>query len=237
MKHFCLILLVLSLLFTSCSTLDKGERTIMVSGRAEIEVQPDMATFSLSVTERADTTKEAQESVNIKISKVIDILMSEYNIDRNDIKTTYMNISPEYSWQDGKQNLVGQKANQSVEITIRDISILSAIFDSITRVSGISISNISLDSTQRESYLSQARKEAVENARERANDYAASQGLKSGDVINITEKSFDSASVRIGNAVMAKAVMMDESVSTSTEYYFSLVKVSSDVDAVFELIK
>ena len=69
----------------------------MVSGRAEIEVQPDMATFSLSVTERADTTKEAQESVNIKISKVIDILMSEYSIDRNDIKTTYMNISPEYS--------------------------------------------------------------------------------------------------------------------------------------------
>ena len=65
----------------------------MVSGRAEIEVQPDMATFSLSVTERADTTKEAQESVNIKISKVIDILMSEYIIDRNDIKTTYMNIS------------------------------------------------------------------------------------------------------------------------------------------------
>ena len=209
----------------------------MVSGRAEIEVQPDMATFSLSVTERADTTKEAQESVNIKISKVIDILMSEYIIDRNDIKTTYMNISPEYSWQDGKQNLIGQKANQSVEITVRDISTLSSVFDSITQVSGISISNISLDSTQRASYLSQARKEAVENARERANDYATSQGLRAGDVINITEKSFDSTSVRIGHAVMAKAMMLDESVNASTEYYFSSIKVSSEIDGVFELIK
>ena len=44
-------------------------------------------------------------------------------------------------------------------------------------------------------------------------------------------------SVRIGNAVMAKAMMLDESVNASTEYYFSSIKVSSEIDGVFELIK
>ncbi len=43
--------------------------------------------------------------------------------------------------------------------------------------------------------------------------------------------------VRIGNAVMAKAMMLDESVNASTEYYFSSIKVSSEIDGVFELIK
>lgn len=231
LSFFIVVLLAL----TSCTSLNVNSQ-VMVSGKSEIEIEPDIVTFSISISERGETTKEAQENTNIKVSKVLSILKDEYSIDKKDIKTTYMSIYPENSWIDGKQVLIGQKASQSIDVTIRDITLMSEIFDSLTDVSGISISNITLDSSKKDEYISLARKNATDDARRRADDYVADQNLKSGKIISITEKGFDSQNVRVGNSMFLKATAVMDSEAASTDYHFSSITVSAEIDVVFELV-
>ena len=236
MRKTALIILT-SLLLASCATLGSPNGTIRVSGSARVEIEPDMATFSFTVTERAETTREAQERANVNVQSAYRILTENYGIDASDIATTYMNISPEYSWTDGKQVLQGQRATQTISVTLRDLEALGNVLDSLSEISGISVGSISLDSSVRSDSLSSARALAMEDARARAEDYAAAEGLKVGGVSSVTEAGSDSSAYRLGNAVMKTAAVAADMEGVSTGYYLSTITVTSDVEVEFFLQK
>ena len=236
MRKTALIILT-SLLLASCATLGSPNGTIRVSGSARVEIEPDMATFSFTVTERAETTREAQERANVNVQRAYRILTENYGIDARDIATTYMNISPEYSWTDGKQVLQGQRATQTISVTLRDLEALGNVLDSLSEISGISVGSISLDSSVRSDSLSSARALAMEDARARAEDYAAAEGLKVGGVSSVTEAGSDSSAYRLGNAVMKTAAVAADMEGVSTGYYLSTITVTSDVEVEFFLQK
>ena len=236
MRKTALILLT-SLLLASCATLGSPNGTIRVSGCARVEIEPDMATFSFTVTERAETTRVAQERANVNVQCAYRILTENYGIDARDIATTYMNISPEYSWTDGKQVLQGQRATQTISVTLRDLEALGNVLDSLSEISGISVGSISLDSSVRSDSLSSARALAMEDARARAEDYAAAEGLKVGGVSSVTEAGSDSSAYRLGNAVMKTAAVAADMEGVSTGYYLSTITVTSDVEVEFFLQK
>ena len=236
MRKTALIILT-SLLLASCATLGSPNGTIRVSGSARVEIEPDMATFSFTVTERAETTREAQERANVNVQLAYRILTENYGIDDRDIATTYMNISPEYSWTDGKQVLQGQRATQTISVTLRDLEALGNVLDSLSEISGISVGSISLDSSVRSDSLSSARALAMEDARARAEDYAAAEGLKVGGVSSVTEAGSDSSAYRLGNAVMKTAAVAADMEGVSTGYYLSTITVTSDVEVEFFLQK
>ena len=236
MRKTALIVLT-SLLLASCATLGSPNGTIRVSGSARVEIEPDMATFSFTVTERAETTRVAQERANVNVQCAYRILIENYGIDARDIATTYMNISPEYSWTDGKQVLQGQRATQTISVTLRDLEALGNLLDSLSEISGISVGSISLDSSVRSDSLSSARALAMEDARARAEDYAAAEGLKVGGVSSVTEAGSDSSAYRLGNAVMKTAAVAADMEGVSTGYYLSTITVTSDVEVEFFLEK
>ena len=236
MRKTALIILT-SLLLASCATLGSPNGTIRVSGSARVEIEPDMATFQFTVTERAETTREAQERANVNVQLAYRILTENYGIDARDIATTYMNLSPEYSWMDGKQVLQGQRATQTISVTLRDLEALGNVLDSLSEISGISVGSISLDSSVRSDSLSSARALAMEDARARAEDYAAAEGLKVGGVSSVTEAGSDSSAYRLGNAVMKTAAVAADMEGVSTGYYLSTITVTSDVEVEFFLQK
>lgn len=236
MRKTALIILT-SLLLASCATPGSPNGTIRVSGSARVEIEPDMATFSFTVTERAETTREAQERANVNVQLAYRILTENYGIDARDIATTYMNLSPEYSWTDGKQVLQGQRATQTISVTLRDLEALGNVLDSLSEISGISVGSISLDSSVRSDSLSSARALAMEDARARAEDYAAAEGLKVGGVSSVTEARSDSSAYRLGNAVMKTAAVAADMEGVSTGYYLSTITVTSDVEVEFFLQK
>lgn len=231
------LIILTSLLLASCATLGSPNGTIRVSGSSRVEIEPDMATFQFTVTERAETTREAQERANVNVQCAYLILTDNYGIDARDIATTYMNISPEYSWTDGKQVLQGQRATQTISVTLRDLEALGNLLDSLSEISGISVGSISLDSSVRSDSLSSARALAMEDARARAEDYATAEGLKVGGVSSVTEAGSDSSAYRLGNAVMKTAAVAADMEGVSTGYYLSTITVTSDVEVEFFLQK
>ncbi|MGI6439572.1 MAG: SIMPL domain-containing protein [Sphaerochaetaceae bacterium] len=77
-KYVLLFTLIVSLLFVSCQTTmpNEAQRTITVQGKAVVYAEPDRATFSISVNELSETTKEAQQLANQKVQQILRVLQS-----------------------------------------------------------------------------------------------------------------------------------------------------------------
>lgn len=234
MKRIVIALLALALLLTGCQSVDQIERTVSVSGSASVTLEPDMASFSVSIEETGETTAEAQSLANAKMEEIYAILHGEYGVEAADIRTTGMSLYPDYAYIDGEQVLRGQAASQSISVTLHDISQLAPVVDSLSSVSGISLSSISLDASNKSESMAEARRLAVLDAKERAEVYAQSAGLELGDALVINESGSYSAANRIQPTYLS-AMAADESASAKAAYYAGDLTVSASVSVSFEM--
>ena len=136
-----IVLAVLLALLTGCQSSQTAFRTVTVSGKGSVTLTPDMASFSVSIEETADTTSQAQSGANAKMAEITSILEGQYGILAEDIRTTGMSLYPSYRYQDGEQILIGQTASQSLSVTVHRLDDLAPIVDSLSSVSGISLSS------------------------------------------------------------------------------------------------
>lgn len=228
---------LLALTMISCTTLPESNtspRTVSVSGSGEVALSPDMATFSVSFSNTAETTKEAQELTNNAMQRVYDILENEYGIEGDSIKTTSINLSPRYVWTDGVQSVVGQTASQSIDVKLYDLDKIGPIVDSLSVVSGVEVSSIELGLQDNSEALMHARIKAIDDARAKAADYAEASGMVVGNPLTISDNSGNYYYANYApSALMARAVS-DES-SASAAYYQSDVKVTASVSVVYEM--
>ena len=207
---------------------------ISVSGSAEVNAYPDIAEFTVTASATKDTTEEARVAVSSMTNEAANILKSEFGVSDDDITTSLISAYPEYRWTEENGNeLVGQRANESISVKIRNIEDLGDIYTRLLGINGIEISNVSLDKEDKSKELEESRINAVLDARTKAETYAKAAGVKVGDVISITDSS--SSSVYYPRNVMYAMAAADES-AVSTEYRISDITVSSTVSMVFEIV-
>ena len=104
MRKFSLILsaLLILTLVCSCSTLTSGSssassgKTINVSGTGSVNLKADNVFFRIEVSETEETTGQAQQAANKKMSQLLEILR-ENGIKDDDISTTALNFSTDYT--------------------------------------------------------------------------------------------------------------------------------------------
>ena len=71
MRKIIVLSLAVLLAFTSCQSMDDSScGTVSVSGSGSVSVEPDMASFSVSIEQTAETTAEAQSQTNARMEKV-----------------------------------------------------------------------------------------------------------------------------------------------------------------------
>jgi len=127
-KHFAVIglLVAIALLFSSCMSNKDLVRTIEVSATGEVTLVPDIASFSIQVSELGKTTSEAQAFANEKMARLLSVMRAN-GIEEKDIKTTMLNLRPSYQWIEGKQYLEGQIASQTLSVTLRKLENLGTL--------------------------------------------------------------------------------------------------------------
>ncbi len=239
MKKLFLILSIVLIVFCSCTkyiAADKQEEPrISVSGSGEVILSPDTASFNVQISETADTTKQAQNAVNEKITIIIGKL-KENGVDKDKLTTLSLNINTVYHWdENNKQVRDGEKVSQSLRIYLDDISLFSTVIDEIGQISGITISNVSFDVANKQDALEKARKLAFEDAKYKALTYCEMSGLKLSKPLSISEYS-STRSPRVSNMKLAATADMETAYgySYSTELPSGDYSVYVNVDCVFE---
>lgn len=163
-------------------------RTFSVSAEGKVTVSPDIAITSFSVvTEGADTEKIADEN-NKKINEAVDFIVLQ-GVDKKDIKTTQYNLNPKYSYnkQTGQSFIYSYSLTQTVSIKIRDLAKIGKILSGLPKIGINQMGSISFDIDEPEKYLSEARTQAFEKARVKAENIAEANGVGLGNVISFYE--------------------------------------------------
>lgn len=165
------------------------DRTITVAATGYASAEPDRARVSSGVTVEAATAREAL-SANSEAMKAVIAGLKESGIDAKDIQTSTFNVEPRYTHpRDGTPPSVdGYRVSNQVEILVRDLSSLGELLDKLVTLGANQVNSLSFEVSEAETLKDSARKEAVANARRRAELLAEAAGAAVGDVMTINEE-------------------------------------------------
>lgn len=191
-RNIIFIALIAALaLLASCATPRSADyATITVDGSGSVKLKADVVTFTVRISELADTTKAAQDLANAKIARMLSLVRSA-GIADEDIKTGSLSIYTDYSWEDGAQVRLGERVSQSLTIKSRDLEGFAGLVDQIAEsISGLEFNNVIFDKEDKSEAYAQAREKAIADAQSKAKAYADASGLKLYMPMTISEGGF-----------------------------------------------
>jgi len=168
-------------------------RTINVSGTGKVYLTPDIAYVTIGVHTEGKDAGQAVTSNNTKSKSVSDVLKA-LGVDAKDIQTTNFSIYPQQQY-DPQGKVTGEityMVDNSVMVTVRDLSKIGTVLDAVVKAGANSISGIQYDVADREKALSEARKLAVANAQNQAGELAKAAGVTLGPVQTISSNTSNS---------------------------------------------
>jgi len=179
---------VLALVLSGCSVkLNQPATppTLNVNGSAQVQLAPDIAYISIGVhTENADANLAVSDNSS-QAQKVVDALKAA-GVDEKDLRTSNYSISPQQQTDDkGKVTGILFVVDNTVYVTMRDLTKIGDILSAATKAGANNIYGIQFDVADKNTALAGARKTAVENARQQAEELAQAAGVTLGAVQNI----------------------------------------------------
>ncbi len=161
--------------------------TFDVSGEGKVSVAPDRANVVLGVRKSANKVAAAQKAADTSMTQVVAEL-KKLGIDEKEIKTTSYDISPDYG-TDGKPS--GYVVSSQVSVKIADFEVIPQVLDlaSTLGLEQVGQLSFSLSDSLRDKTLQEARKEAVDVAKTKAESLAGLAGVKLTRIVNISENS------------------------------------------------
>lgn len=166
------------------------QRQVTVSAEGSVSAKPDMARISSGVVSEATSASQALTANNMAMQKLL-ISLKAWGIASADIQTTNFNVSPRYVHNsDGTPPRVeGYRVSNDIHLTVRDLARLGDLLDQLVRLGSNQIGSLSFDVAEIETLKNEARKQAIANARRRAELYATAAGASLGQVLVISEET------------------------------------------------
>jgi len=184
------------------------KNSISVSETGEVYAKPDLAVISFSVINEAKTVAEAMAENSEKMNKIIETIKQE-GIEERDLKTTHFNVYPRYEYDDNYRNrtLVGYEINQQLQVKIRDMEKIGDIIEKASLAGANDMGNLQFTIDDQEELKKQARDQAIEKAKTKAQELAVQLDVKLGKVISFSENSYNPYYDAIKNYGMEEAGM------------------------------
>ena len=180
---------------------------ISVSGTGRATAEPDLVLLQLGVEVERRTVAAAREAAAASQQAIIEALKAN-GVDEKDIQTVRFSVQPRYDSPNRVRVLSGYNLSNVVSITVREIDKASAAIDAAVAAGGDSVvvQGISFAIDDPTDLREEARRAAVEDAKERASQLADAAGVKLGRPISIVESGFTPfPQLGIGGELFARA--------------------------------
>lgn len=160
------------------------------SGTGEATGIPDTAQLSLGVTKTSSNVTDAQNQTNTAVNKIIQDL-KKLGIAEKNIKTINYSVNPNYDFGRGGQNITGYTVTQTLEANITPIDVANKVIDAATADGANLVGGITFtfnDKTKAD-LENKARMQAVQTAREKAQNLAKATGIRLGKIVDVQESN------------------------------------------------
>jgi len=165
--------------------------SITVTGRGEVQSQPNLALVSVGVVTQAKTAGEALTQNNAAMKRLIDTLKAR-GVEARDVQTSSFSVFPQYQQDEqGRQlpRIIGYQVDNQVQVRVRQIDRLGQVLDELVQGGANQVHGIGFSIAETAPLLDRARTEAMENARQKAELLARAAGVRLGRPLMIQEGS------------------------------------------------
>ena len=217
-----------------------GSQGIQVNGTGTVAMAPDIALLALGVETMEGTVAEARGEAAAAMTAIMGALQAR-GIEDSDIQTSFLNISPEYTYQEmlregvriNERVLVGYRVNNNVVVKLRDLHAAGKIVDEVAQAGGNAtrVESIRFSAEDTAEARRLARERAVMDAIDKAEQLASHSGVTRGSLVSVSE-SFGSGPVPRNLSFASDAVMMEQA---TTPVSAGELEITVNVSAVFEI--
>src|SRR4051794_14716558 len=152
---------------------------ISVTGEATVSVPPDQAQIDGGVTSEAKTAREASETNNAAMGKVL-LALKGAGVEEKDYQTSRLSLQPQYPPNPNRAGpavISGYRASNRVTIKLRDVTKVASMIDVLVAAGANEIGGIHFMVSQASKVLDEAREQAIADARRKAQIYAKAAGV------------------------------------------------------------
>ncbi|MCB0443394.1 MAG: SIMPL domain-containing protein [Flavobacterium sp.] len=205
------IIILFTLVATSMNAQEnKLVPQISVSGEGKVKVAPDQVVINLGVQNTGNNAAEVKKMNDETVDKVVKYI-KKFGIPTSDFQTTSVSLYKSYDYEKKKHNF---QASQSITITLKDIKKYDELMMGLVDKGINNINGVEFKSSKIEEHKVTARKQAVLDAKKKAEDFASALNQKVGKAILITDNSQPMYQPPMYRNVMMKAEGMDSSHET-----------------------
>tara|TARA_R110002072_G_scaffold172324_2_gene326339 strand:+ start:2028 stop:2708 length:681 start_codon:yes stop_codon:yes gene_type:complete len=225
MKKLIPVLLVL--LSFQIMAQEKLQSIVNVTGEGIVTVVPDQVTISMSVENTGDDVI-ALKSLNDKTVDAVLNHIKQSGVEAKDIQTQYVSLNKRYDYNTKTYSF---HAKQTITVLLRDLKKYDPLVSGLVQRGINSIDGITFGSSKAEELKSQARKNAIANAKMKAQEYAGVLNQKIGKAIQISEQGNYNPPMPL---YRSEAVMMSDSGGGET-LAVGEMEMKVKIQVVFEL--
>jgi len=214
-------------------TIAAQQNTVFAGADGKFDAQPDTALIQFNISAQEETSRAAYDRASKAAEQVRQILRSN-GIDPKTAEVGFFSLEPVYDYKTPKRKLVGYRVSTNVSLKLTDFSKVAPILQQLA--------DADISSTQNLSYtlenIDSAKTKAIENAFERARQYAQAVARAAGRTVGeLSYASVDTfENVRPMPMMMAKSMSMAAPAPAPTEEFTpQTVSVTAHVNALFSL--
>ncbi len=237
MNALCTITVVLAMSVLNGPVMSaETDRVVTVGGNGEVTVEPNRAQVSLSIMVRSDQQQSAQREVDDTVDAVLR-LTDNLDIPRRDVRTTRLNINPEFRWDKAtnERKISGYMVQRTVEVNLRDLEKLGELMHRATSAGVNQVSPPVLGTDSEDEHRREALARAAGDARANAERLAETLGAKLGPVRRITSSDVIHQPPPVRPMMRAEAKMAGDS-GPAESYTPGEIKYNASVTVEFDLI-
>ncbi|MDA8236581.1 MAG: SIMPL domain-containing protein [Chloroflexi bacterium] len=166
------------------------DRTISVAGTGTVTLAPDIADLHVGVVVQRAKVRDARDAAAVAMAGVVAALRSA-GVAEKDIRTTTLSLSPIYdsSTPGAAPKITGYEMRNGVVATVRDLERLADAVDGALAGGGSTLDGVTFRVDDPTVAEAQARTQAMDQARAKADALARAAGVTIVGVASISEQS------------------------------------------------
>jgi uncharacterized protein len=185
MKKILLILITFFTIIMDAQDYKPQIPQVTVSGEGKIKVTPDQAYITVSIETKGTKAADVKKENDIAVEKVLQFV-KRMKLPKEDVLTQRVNLYPNYDYEKKKHNYL---ANQTIVILLKDLSKYDELSEGLIDAGVNRIDNVEFKSSKLEQLQSDARKAAMKDAKQKAEDYVSVLNQKIGKALLINDNS------------------------------------------------
>ena len=227
MKRLFLSLVVFNCFAFSASADDV--RRIAVVGHAHVSLEPDRAVVQLTIRQVSKDSADSRRRVTQSVDAVAKQLAS-IGIDESNLSQSRVLQGRHTKWQKGEQLDLGYYSQLTLKVEVEQLAELASVYDRLSAFSEVKLNHTELKHSKRESIEADLRRQAIVNAKQRAQSMLSALGENLGQVLTITEQQ---SRMQPPQPLVRHTAMQESAAASAID--FGNIEISTVVDVEFEI--